>query len=130
MKRVTYNGQSLITGTAVSQAVVHYVTNVAVPAAAIAVEIPVLEQNNTVLRHTLILSAATQLVVTDVDGVTGDEETRRFPVPLLPPVGARATAIDIDDPATIVPLIDEDPLGLAADSIATVLPTYAPRGLS
>ncbi|MCU1446974.1 hypothetical protein [Cryobacterium sp.] len=114
MKRITYNGQSLITGTGVSDALVNYVAHVAAMAAAVAIDIPVLEPNNTVVPHTLLLSAATQLEVAGVDGVTGAEESERFPVPALPPVGGQASPIDSADIAANAPVIDEDPMGLIA----------------
>jgi hypothetical protein len=66
--------------------------------------------NNTVMAHTLILSATTQLEVVDVDGLVGEEEDAQFPIPELPPVGGQASAIDLDS----APVIDEDPLGLAS----------------
>ena len=44
MKRITYNGEPLVTGSSVSAALVHYVTHVSTAATAVAVEIPVGER--------------------------------------------------------------------------------------
>ncbi|MET0956189.1 MAG: hypothetical protein ABWY68_09580 [Cryobacterium sp.] len=111
MKRITYNGEPLVTGTGVTDALVHYVTHVAGMAAAVAVDIPVLELNGTVKAHTLILSNATQLTVKDVDGVT-DDESAKFPVPELPPVGGKAFAMEPESIQADAPFLDDDPLDL------------------
>ncbi|PXA72313.1 hypothetical protein [Cryobacterium arcticum] len=111
MKRITYNGEPLVTGTGVTEALVHYVTHVAGMAAAVAVDIPVLERNGTVQAHTLILSNSTQLTVKDVDGLTEDESAR-FPVPELPPVGGQAFAMAPETIRQDAPFLDEDPLDL------------------
>jgi hypothetical protein len=112
MKRITYNGEPLITGTDVADALVHYVTHVAGMAAAIAIDLPVLEANGTVHPHTVILSAATQLGISDVDGLAGQDEGARFPVPQFPPVGGHAFAVAPEDIGVDAPFLDEDPLGL------------------
>jgi hypothetical protein len=111
MKRISYNGEPLVTGTGVTDALVHYVTHVAGMAAAVAVDIPVLESNGTVQAHTLILSAATQLTVTDVDGAEADEAAR-FAVPQLPPVGGQASSVASAAIKEDAPFLDEDPLDL------------------
>jgi hypothetical protein len=109
MKRITYNGEPLVTGTAVAEALVHYVTHVAAMAAAVAVDIPALEQNGAVQAHTLVLSAATQLAVIDVDGLSVEEEDSRFPVPEFPPVGGQAFAMPPEDIENDAPFLDDDP---------------------
>lgn len=116
MKRITYNGEPMITGTAVAGALVHYVTHVAAMASAVAVEVPVLESNGTVLAHTLVLSAATQLAVIDVDGLSEQEEESRFPVPEFPPVGGQAFALPPEEIENDAPFLDDDPLDLAPNS--------------
>ena len=113
MKRISYNGESLITGTDVSDALVRYVTHVAASAAAVAIDVPVLEHNGTVQAHTLILSSATQLAVIDVDGLAGQDEEARFPVPEFPPVGGHAFAMATEAIENDAPFLDEDPLDLA-----------------
>ena len=108
MKRITYNGEPLVTGSSVSAALVQYVTHVSTAATAVAVEIPVLEHNGTVRPHTLILSSATQLDVKDVDGVADGEEIR-FPVPRFPRTSEEAFPLAAADISTLVPILDEDP---------------------
>ena len=109
MKRITYNGEPLVTGTGVTDALLNYVTRVSGMAAAVAVDIPVLERNGTIQAHTLILSTATQLTVKDIDGVSADESAR-FPVPELPPVGGQAFAMEPESIQADAPFLDEDPL--------------------
>jgi hypothetical protein len=115
MKRITYNGEPLVTGTQVSEALVHYVTHVAATTAAVAIDIPVLETNGTVQAHTLVLSAATQLKVVDVDGSTADQEIDRFPVPEFPPIGGQGCAVAPEDIERDAPFIDDDILNLTID---------------
>lgn len=110
MKRITYNGEPLITGTAVADAMVNYVTHVAGMAVAVAVDVPVLELDGAVQAHTLVLSAATQLEVVDVDAMAGQDEEARFPLPELPPVGGHAFAMASEAIENDAPFLDEDPL--------------------
>ncbi|WP_120338504.1 hypothetical protein [Cryobacterium soli] len=122
MKRITYNGEPLVTGSSVSAALVHYVTHVSTAATAVAVEIPVLEHNGTVRSHTLILSATTQLDVKDVDGVADGEENR-FPVPRFPRTSEEAFPLAAADISTLVPILDEDLLtGADRDGTDRVAP--------
>jgi hypothetical protein len=113
MKRIIYNGEALATGTAVADAVVHYLTHVASMTSTIALDIPVLEDNGTVQAHTLILSPATQLDVVDIDGSPEVEDGERFPVPEFPPVGGQAHAVTVEEIQRDAPLIDEDPVDSA-----------------
>ena len=113
MRQITYNGERMITGTEVADAVVRYVTHVAAMAAAVAVGVPVLEANGTVQAHTLILSASTQLEVVDVDGIVGQDEGVRFSVPEFPPVGGQAYPVAPEAIASDAPFLDEDLMGLA-----------------
>lgn len=113
MKRITYNGEPMVTGTAVAEALVHYVTHVAAMAAAVAVDVPALEENGTVRSHTLVLSAATQLAVIDVDGLSAEDDEARFPVPEFPPVGGQAYALPSEKIVPDAPFLDDDPLTLA-----------------
>jgi hypothetical protein len=108
MKQITYNGEQLVTGTRVSDALVHYVTHVAATASAVAIDIPVLASNGTVQKHTLILSVATQLKVVDVDGSTADEDGDRFPVPDFPPVGGQGSAVAPEKIQVDAPFFDDD----------------------
>jgi hypothetical protein len=115
MKQITYNGEPLVTGTQVSDALVHYVTHVAATATAVAIDIPVLESNGTVQKHTLILSVATQLKVVDVDGSTADEDGDQFPVPEFPPIGGQGAAVAPEKIQVDAPFFDDDYLSPNAD---------------
>jgi hypothetical protein len=106
MKRITYAGGSIVTGNAITAALLEYTTTVADAENSVTVDITVLEENGETSVHTLLLSPASQFDVADVGGMSTEEEANRFPVPELPPVGingtvettgdARRTAQDFD----------------------------------
>jgi len=87
MKRITYSGGSIVTGNAITAALLHYTTTVADAENSVTVDITVLEENGETSVHTLLLSPASQFDVADVGGITADEEAKRFPVPAMPQVG-------------------------------------------
>ena len=87
MKRITYSGGSLVTGNAITEALLAYTTTVADAENSVTVDITVLEENGETSVHTLLLSPASQFDVADVGGIGEAEEARRFPVPDLPQVG-------------------------------------------
>jgi hypothetical protein len=87
MKRITYSGGSLVTGNAITAALLRYTTSVADAENSVTVDITVLEDNGETSVHTLLLSPASQFDVADAGGIPEDEEAERFPVPHLPPVG-------------------------------------------
>ncbi len=91
MKRITYNGSSIVTGNAITAALLEYTTTVADAENSVTVEIPVLEDDGEIAVHTLLLSGASQFDVVDVDGLTDEDEADRFPVPELPRVGISVT---------------------------------------
>lgn len=91
MKRITYSGGSIVTGNAITAALLDYTTTVADAENSVTVDITVLEENGDTSVHTLLLSPASQFDVADVGGITVDEEARRFPVPKMPQVGIRGT---------------------------------------
>jgi len=91
MKRITYSGGSLVTGNAITAALLKYTTTVADAANSVTVDITVLEENGETSVHTLLLSPASQFDVADVGGIGEGEEARRFPVPELPVIGISAT---------------------------------------
>ena len=106
MKRLNYDGQSLVTGTAVAQAIIEYAGNVARMGTSMTVEIPVLEANGTIGRHALLLNQATALETFDVDGDLEDE-SNRFPVPEFTGVGGKAIPVSGDGLADIsVPIAE------------------------
>lgn len=87
MKRITYSGGSIVTGNAITAALLEYTTTVADAENSVTVDITVLEENGETSVHTLLLSPASQFDVADVGGITEEEEARRFPVPELPQIG-------------------------------------------
>lgn len=87
MKRITFSGNSIITGSAVAVALLEYATHIALGANSVAVDIPVLEMNGKKSVHTLLLGPSSQFDVSDVDGLSSAEETEAFPVPEFPPIG-------------------------------------------
>ena len=91
MKRITYSGGSIVTSDASTTALLNYVTSVADSESSVAVDVTVLEENNETSVHTLVLNPASEFNVVDVDGLTEQEETARFPVPELPIVGIIGT---------------------------------------
>jgi hypothetical protein len=87
MKRITYSGGSIVTGNAITAALLDYTTTVADAENSVTVDITVLEENGETSVHTLLLSPASQFDVADVGGLTEEEESRRFPVPEMPAIG-------------------------------------------
>jgi hypothetical protein len=98
MKRITYSGGSLVTGNAITAALLKYTTTVADAENSVTVDITVLEDNGETSVHTLLLSPASQFDVADAGGISEDEEAERFPVPDLPAVGITGN-VDSDDGA-------------------------------
>ena len=91
MKRITYSGGSFVTSDASTSALLDYVTSVADAESSVAVDVTVLEENDETSVHTLVLNPATEFDVVDVDGLTEQDETARFPVPELPIIGIIGT---------------------------------------
>jgi hypothetical protein len=107
MKQVNYDGHSLVTGSAVADALVTYAANVARMDTSTTVEIPVLEEGGQVGTHTLLLNTATALEVRPADDSAPAEDTEaeaeRFPVPKFTPVGGKAIPIPPEDEGEIRP---------------------------
>jgi len=107
MKRITYSGGSIVTGDAITAALLKYTTTVTDAENSVAVDITGLEESGETSIHTLLLSPASQFDVTDVGGIAEEDEERRFPVPDMPQVGiagqvesngdGRAAAKEFDD---------------------------------
>lgn len=92
MKRLNFDGQSLVTGTEVADALTDYAETVARMNTSAIVDIPILEENGTIATHTLLLNSATALETFDIDGNL-EEEADRFPVPPLPSIGGKAIPV-------------------------------------
>ncbi|TFB49879.1 hypothetical protein [Cryobacterium tagatosivorans] len=92
MKRITYAGGSIVTGSAVTDALLEFATNVASDSSSVAVDVPVLEEDGTTTIHTLLLGPGMQFDVSDVELLSADEEERLFPVPDLPQIGIVAVS--------------------------------------
>ena len=106
VKRINYDGQSLVSGTAVAAALVQYARAVARMNSSATVEIPTLEGNGAIAMHTLLLTAATSLETFDIAG-RDDNEDERFPVPDFTGVGGKATTISGEEISTIsLPIAD------------------------
>jgi hypothetical protein len=97
MKRITYSGGSIVTGNAITAALLAYTTTAADAENSVTVDITVLEENGETSVHTLLLNPASQFDVADVGGITEEEEARRFPVPEMPQVGISGTVETNDD---------------------------------
>lgn len=91
MKRITFAGGSVVTGNAITAALLEYTTTMAAAEKGVTVDITVLEEDGETSVHTLVLSPASQFDVADVDGLTEGEEERRFPLPEMPQIGIVAT---------------------------------------
>jgi hypothetical protein len=89
MKRITNAGENLITSNEIAERLVSYAVRVSQLGTSSAVRIPVLESNGTVAQHTLVINAATQLDIVDVDGITAGSETDRFGEAEFPPLETR-----------------------------------------
>lgn len=87
MKRITFSGGSIVTGNAITAALLEYTTTVTDAENSVTVEVTVLEENGETSVHTLLLSPASQFDVADVEGIGEEEEATRFPVPVFPQIG-------------------------------------------
>jgi hypothetical protein len=89
MKRITHAAENLITSNDIAERLVAYAVRVSQLNTSRAVTIPVLESNGTVADHTLVINAASQFDVVDVDGLIDGIETDRFGEPDFPSLGSR-----------------------------------------
>jgi hypothetical protein len=89
MKRITHAAENLITSNDIAEQLVDYAVRVSQLNTSRAVTIPVLESNGTVADHTLVINAASQFDVVDVDGLVDGEEIDRFGAPDFPSLGTR-----------------------------------------
>ena len=93
MKKVTHAGGSIVTGTAVADALLEYATQMGRWAKRVSIDIPVLEDDGTVAVHTILFGSASALVSSEVDGPADAAEENRFPMPEFPTLGAVAVSV-------------------------------------
>ncbi|GAA1836882.1 hypothetical protein [Agromyces salentinus] len=111
MKRVNYDGQTLVTGDAVADALAEYSVAVTRMSAGTTVDVPVLEPDGAVTVHTLLFTPATSLEVEPFEwqgSADAGSEEQRFPVPEFDPVGGKAEPVPPDDDDEIRPPVDVD----------------------
>lgn len=113
MKRITFNGGSIVTSNAITAALLEYATTLTDAENSVTVDITVLEDDGETSVHTLVLSSASQFDVADVGGMSAEEDERRFPVPEMPQVGITGVVSDgdaariADDVNAVMEEIDE-----------------------
>jgi hypothetical protein len=100
MKRISYAGGFLVTGNAVTEAILDYATRVATDATSVTVNITVLNDSGKTEVHTLLLSSATQLDVSDAPDSSVPNEDQLFAVPELPSIGRTAVVGATGDAAS------------------------------
>lgn len=93
MKKVTHAGGSIVTGSAVADALLEYATQMGRWTKRVAIDIPVLEDDGTVAVHTILLGSASALVTSEIDGPVDAVEEERFPMPEFPTLGAVAVPV-------------------------------------
>jgi len=87
MKSITFASGTIVTGSAVAEAIVEFVSRLSGSVTSTSIDIPVQEANGTVAVHTIVLGSAVQFDISDIDGVVSEEdEEARFPVPEMPDV--------------------------------------------
>lgn len=74
MDRVSYVGESLLTGTAIAQALLDYAQALAEVGSSGTVEIPVLDANGNAASARLLVGPASQLVITTIDTALAEIE--------------------------------------------------------
>lgn len=84
MKSISFAGGALTTGDAVAASLLDRVSRLSPTSNSITVDIPVLESDDTITTHTIVLSAAVQLDVSSTDRQSPGDEAELFPVPALP----------------------------------------------
>lgn len=90
MKIVRYAGDGLLTGSAVAEALIAHTVDVGNAKTVVAVDIPVLDPDDVIRLHTIVLGPNTMLHV--LAAPDQDDEDTRFPVPPFPSVHARAVS--------------------------------------
>lgn len=99
MKRISFPGGSIVTGSAVANELLKYLPVLTRAGESRAVRIPVREPDGTVSEHSLTLTPSTMLDVADCEGMSQLDEAELFPVPHLPAVGrvARSESSEVGE---------------------------------
>lgn len=95
MKQLRIGQDTLVTGSAVADALLEYAQIVIRNGTSATVTIPILATNGMVDQRSILIGPATQLETQDVDGVT-DDELNRFPVPKFTPIGGKGAPADLE----------------------------------
>lgn len=107
MKRINFAGVSLVTGNNVAAALLRFATQLR---AAVAVEIPVLQDNGSVAVHSLLIGPSSQLDIHEVDGLPQGQEARLFAVPRFL-YSARAVPTPVESSQELAPAFDDEVWG-------------------
>ncbi|TFC21836.1 hypothetical protein E3O55_05580 [Cryobacterium sp. MDB1-18-2] len=97
MKRITYAGGSIVTGDAVTAALLDFATHLDPGAGSLTVDIPVRETNGATTTHTFLFGPASQFEVADAENLPTGDEGELFPVPVFPT--SRPVAVTEPSPA-------------------------------
>lgn len=92
MKSITYAGGALVTGDAVTAALIEFVTGLGPDSSQVAVGIPVLQADGTIAMQTLLVGPSLQLLTAEADELASGDENELFAVPDIAPTTYRAAA--------------------------------------
>ena len=115
MKRVTHAGGSIVTGSAVADALLEYATQMERWAKSVTVDIPVLEDDGEITVHTILLGSVSALVTSEADDLADGSEDELFPMPDFPvlstvavPVPHAVAQVSSDEHAEVIASIEAD----------------------
>ncbi|NQX28428.1 hypothetical protein HQQ81_13860 [Microbacteriaceae bacterium VKM Ac-2854] len=108
MRRIMYDGSSLVTSETVATAVMGYAADVVRLGTSAAVDVPALEANGSILHHTILLGPATQMEIVDIDGEASSVDDSEFPMPSFPALIARAAPVHTAVEDDLMPDLDDE----------------------
>lgn len=115
MKKVTHAGGSIVTGSAVADALLDYATQMERWAKSVTVDIPVLEDSGEITVHTILLGSASALVTSEADDLVDAHEDDLFPMPDFPvlstvavPVPHSVVEVSTDEHAEVIASLEAD----------------------
>jgi hypothetical protein len=106
MKRLNYDGQSLVTGSAAADAVMEAAKAVVRMSSGASIDIAVREDDGGVVTHTLLLNPSTALESFELEEVAEPDEEELYPVPDAPPIGSKAVSVSPEDAESLAPPTD------------------------